>query len=169
MNTPTNATNEREMYLQLINAKSTIEPILKHLRMKKRWQIAVSKDNALSQKQRNASVELRYKIMLAEFKKLFADTKHPVFERDYRYDNTQSALTMHAYFTHSFYFTLECDLAYKYQIDFACNRCSFELDIRGMVIRLLRELNPREVMLKPKFTEFYLNTLKAQDSKYIAY
>lgn len=169
MNTTVNTSKEHELYMHLINTKSTLVPIPRHLRMKKRWAIAVNRDNNLSQKNRNLSVEVSYKSILTKAKKLLAQSRHPVFERDYRKDNTQSALTMHAYFTHSFYFTLECDLAYNYQIDFACNRCPFELDIKGIVIRLLRELNPKEVTLKPKFTEFYLNTLKAQDSKYITY
>lgn len=169
MNTTVNTSKEHELYMHLINTKSTLVPIPRHLRMKKRWAIAVNRDNNLSQKNRNLSVEVSYKSILTKAKKLLAQSRHPVFERDYRKDNTESALAMHAYLNNCFYFSLECDFVYNYQLEFAFNNCPFEAEIRELLRDLPFGVTAKEVTLKPDFSMFYLNVLKVQNKEHITY
>jgi len=164
-----NPSKLHELYEQLINTKSTIQPIPRNLRMQKRWSIAVNRTNFPIQRVRNLNREGCYRSILLEVKKLFANTKHPMFERDFKNDNTESALAMHAYLTNSFYFNLECSFMYNYQIQYAFNDCPYEAEIRALIARTSEDSRPTEVKLKPDFATFYLNVLKVQDAKYITY
>jgi hypothetical protein len=169
MNKTVNIGKQEELYLQVINTKSTIVAIPMQLRMRKRCSIAAIRDNNVSQKERNLKVEMAYMSTLKKVKSLFAQCAHPIFERNYRKDNSESALAMHAYLTNSFYFYLECDFLYNYQVEYALNNCPYVSEIRVMLNDFPFGINAKEVTLKPDFTMFYLNVLKVQDKKHITY
>ena len=169
MNNTVNPSKQEELYLQLINTKSSIVPIPMQLRMRKRCSFAASRDNHVSEKERNRKLEVAYMSILTKVKTLFALCVHPIFERDYRRYNSESAMAMHAYLTNSFYFYLECDFLYNTQCEFALHNCPFEKQIRALLSEFPYGIHAKEVPLKPDFTMFYLNVLKAQDKRYITY
>lgn len=169
MNNTVKPSKQEELYLQLINTKSSIIPIPMQLRMRKRCSFAASRDNNISQKERNLKVEVAYMSVLTKVKTLFAQCAHPVFERNYRRDNSESAMAMHAYLTNSFYFYLECDFNYDHQVEFALYNSPYEKQIRALLNEFPYGIHAKEVPLKPDFTMFYLNVLKAQDKRYITY
>jgi len=131
--------------------------------------VAKFRDNNISQKERNLKVEVSYTSTLKKAKALFAQCVHPIFERDYRKDNSESALAMHAYLTNSFYFYLECDYHCSYQVEFAFHNCPYKKEIRSLLHGFPCGIHAKEVQLEPDFAMFYLNVLKAQDKKYITY
>ena len=169
MDNTVNTSKQHELYIQLINAKTSIQPIPMQLRMRKRCGVAKFRDNNLSQKERNVKVEAAYMYVLMKAKKLFAQCTHPIFERDYRRDNSESAMAMHAYLNNSFYIFLECNFRYDMQVDYAFHNCPYEKDIRAILNDFSVGIEPKEVELKPDFTMFYLNVLKAQDKRHVTY
>jgi hypothetical protein len=160
---------QRHFYLQLINTPPSIKQIPPNNRQTKRWHYAQRRDNMLGQKRDNIIVEGQFRSILAEVKKLSANEHTPVFERDYRKDNTESALAMHAYLSSSFYFFLECDILCEYRIAYAFHNCPYELAIRKLLEHYLLASRAKEQMLKPDFNTFYLNVLRVQDKQYITY
>ena len=138
-----------------------------HLRINKLWKIAQRRANHIEQQRMNLTVEGNYRQILAKAKQLSGDNTLPIFERDYRHDNTDNASFMHAFMTNSFYFLLECDHLYNYRIQYVFHKCPFEPVIRGMMVGYSFDERADEVSLKPSFSEHYRNVLAYQDKKYI--
>lgn len=92
----------------------------------KRWKEARTVSNARN-KDINFMVELYYKEILDLAKKLICtlpDTySRTVYEKDEREDNSESFLAMHTFISPSFYWHLECDLAYFYRAEFDFHNC----------------------------------------------
>jgi len=156
-----------QLYCDLANSKSTILPIPKHLRMKKRWGYAQTRSLHEPQKALNRTVEGKYHNLLTKVKQLLAGQPFPIFERDYRYDDSEDALALHAFISYSFYWYLECSYCYDYRISYAFNNCLFEAEVRALLRFHPFDLRATEVQLKPDFINFYKNVLKVQDRKYI--
>jgi hypothetical protein len=134
--------------------------------MGKTWKVAQRRSNYQEQQRTNTTVEVFYNSVLFNAKKLHGHSNQPRFERDYRNDRSESGLAMHAFLSDQFYFYLECDLHYDYNIEYAFFRCPFESEIRAMLKGYPCDTRAREANLKPDFPTFYKNVQAFQDKKF---
>ncbi len=94
---------------------------------------------------------------------------NPVFEKDYKEDNTENAFTMHSFITHNFYWELECSFAYFYRINYDFYNCPFEQEIMNAIERNEPYLPNCFVRTpqKPNCQELHRRVLQVQDQEHI--
>ena len=135
--------------------------------MSKTWITAKRRSNHAAQQATNNTVEVFYKSILTNAKKMMSQSAS-VFERDYRYDKTENAFAMHAFMSSTFYFCLECDVHYNYNVEYAFCRCPYEAELRAMLTDYPFKLRSTEVTLTPDFNTFYQRVLSFQDNQFIS-
>jgi hypothetical protein len=147
-------------------ARKTVNPtvilIPKVLRGRKRWQIAQARCKYGRQQKDNANLEISYFNVLARVKRLMKGSRTLAFERDYKCDNTESNLAMHAFICDSFYLYLECEFDFCYSLEFAFHNCQCEVELRELLNPLKDHQRIKEVILKPDFLTYYKNVLAYQ-------
>ncbi len=142
-------------------------------RLDKRWVTALSNPYKASPKHRNSLVELTYHELLKSAKSLYSQlqstSERTVFEKDYRYDNSESSLAMHSFLTSSCYLHLECSFDYLYRIQYDFHDCPFEKELMEQ-IDLREHYNHgscKQWQTKPNCKEFFERVIKVQDVKFI--
>ena len=115
-----------------INLNDDATPFKRHFHLPKTWIKAKHKNGEL-QNRANATIEHIYHSILNKAKKLSLTSSRPLFERDYRKDTLENHFAMHAFMSESFYFYLECDIIYSYQIQYSFHNCPFEQELRAML------------------------------------
>lgn len=139
-------------------------------RLAKRWYIASTMRNQTTMKHRNGTVEWYYETILKIAKKRCAELpdeySRTVFERDYRYDDSAGCMAMHSFITPHFYWQLECDFAYFYQLEYNFYNCPFEEDVRR-IFNGMRSVTPQQRHLKPDGDAYFRRVLAVQDKQYI--
>ncbi|WP_342644880.1 hypothetical protein [Mucilaginibacter sp. CSA2-8R] len=135
-------------------------------KMQKCWKLAQLRVWDQKQLARNNFIDSEYTLILIEIKKLFAKEAPLVFERDYREDKTASAQAMHCFVTPSFYFYLECDLAFNYRVEYAFGYCRLNDDILTQLNSLALDDCLFEVPLPLPFYLFYRMVQHAQPVEY---
>ncbi|WP_146166541.1 hypothetical protein ABZR88_09695 [Mucilaginibacter yixingensis] len=100
--------------------------------------------------------------------KLLLKAEQPlVFERDYRYDNSESAFAMHAFISPTLYLYLECSPDCHYRVEYAFNSCKQEDELRKQLANYSFKGRTIESALQPDFSTFYTNVLRVQQAKHI--
>lgn len=146
---------------------SSITPLNKQDRMVKRWKLAKKRTWDKKQQLNNITLETNYYAALKKIKQVLSNQQQTVFERDYKEDNLENALAMHAFLSPSFYFYLECDFAYYYQVEYAFNNCKQEAQIMAILKTYQLDQMGKQVRLQPDFSTFYRNVIAIQDKQYL--
>jgi hypothetical protein len=136
-------------------------------RIPKRWITAKGMYKDSLMQKLNECIESRYHRILNEVKKLLADEATIVFERDYRSDNTESSFALHAFLSNSFYFYIECNYVFQYQVEYAFNNCKYEAEIRKLLDNYTFTDRATEINLSPTYDDFYRNVLAYQSKSFI--
>jgi hypothetical protein len=132
-----------------------------------RWRVAKGrKDNKLQTAQ-NGSVEFDYHAVIDKVKSLIpqfgGDT---IFERDYKTDPT-SYTGMHSFVTSTFFWRLDCELIYNYEIYFVFHNCPYESIIRQLFNAYPLDRTTHEQTFTQGYEAFYRGVLAIQDPIYI--
>lgn len=117
--------------------------------------VAKRKFGHTAQQQDNERAEQAYYKVLKAVKQLLHTDEPVVFEKLYSQYNSQNAYSIHAFMSDSFYFYLECDNCYIYQVEYAFHNCKHERTIRGLLSDAELPGRLKEVTLNPGFTSFY--------------
>ncbi|MBS7565776.1 hypothetical protein KHS38_15310 [Mucilaginibacter sp. Bleaf8] len=135
--------------------------------MTKYWVTAKTKTWNKAQQQQNHIMEVDYQIVLKKAKQLLAPDKPLFFERNFKQHGTiQELAAMHAFLSPCFYFRLDCDGAYNYQIEYAFYQCKHEKAIKVRLQCFAGNLQVTEVALQPDFATFYKNVQHYQGNKF---
>lgn len=135
-------------------------------RLNKLWRTAQTRANFQMQKMVNNNIELGYHRILRSAKQRLASHLQPVFERDQKQDDRDSATALHSFISNSFYFHLECDFQYDYRVTYAFCHCPYEQEIRELLSKYPFDARAKEVVLKPDFNTFYKAVLAYQHKRY---
>jgi len=146
---------------------SSIKPLNKQDRMVKRWKLAKMRTWDKRQQVDNLTLEINHHAALKKVKELLSNQQQTVFERDYKEDNLENALAMHAFLSPGFYFYLECDYAWDYQLEYAFNNCKQEAQIKAILKSYQLDVKGKLVALQPDFNTFYRNVIAIQDKRYL--
>jgi len=149
--------------------KPTIQPIPKADRMAKRWIMGKRRARNSRQQLDNESIESHYHFILAKAKEWLSGNNQLVFERDYRFDNSEDAFALHAFISSSFYLYIECGFDFNYRVQYAFNDCKFEDELRRLLRPCPLNTAASQVRLKPDFNTFYRKVLAIQDERYVYY
>lgn len=135
----------------------------------KRWVLAKRKYGHTQNQLNNETVESAFHSMLYKVKQLLKQhqSNQTVFEKDFRFDNTQDAFCLHAFISSNVYLYLECSLDYVYRIEYAFNNCRHEAAIRELLDAYVFIGRTKEVELQPDFSTFYAGVLRIQEKKHI--
>ncbi|WP_461450138.1 hypothetical protein [Mucilaginibacter sp.] len=142
-----------------------IQPILMHQRIPKRWVLA-KRRNGVQQQLHNEAIENEYHSILATAKQLLKNQGGVYFKRDYKRDNTENAFLLHAFTSDSFYFILECNVAFVYQVEYAFYNCKHEASIKKLLDNYSFKLSTNEVVLAD-FNTFYDTVTTVQNQRYV--
>jgi len=146
----------------------SITPIPMQDRIPKRWLEAKRKYGRTQNQLQNETVESAFHQLLYKTKQLIKQQPGGTyFERDYRYDASENAFTLHAFMSSSIYLYIECSFDYVYRIEYAFNSCPYEAEIRKLLTAYIFTERAKEVELKPTFTQFYQKVLEVQDKQHI--
>lgn len=139
-------------------------------RLAKRWKVLSLMPNQGNLKDRNGTVEWYYETILQIAKKCSAELpdeySKTVFERDYRHDHSAGCMIMHSFITPNFYWELECDFAYFYQLEYNFYNCPFEEEVRR-IFKGMRSVTPKHRPLKPDADAYFRRVIAVQDKQYI--
>lgn len=147
--------------------QSTRPPANKRGTMPKTWVTGRGNSKFDQERPTNNIVQATYMSILAKVKTMHSPSSYPVFERDYRHDNTDSAIMMLAFMSDGFYWVLECDVHGKYNVQYAFHNCSFEKEVRELIQVYPFEARCTELDLQPDFASFFQNVLRFQDKQYL--
>ena len=147
--------------------KQLIQPLAMQDRLPKRWLLAKKLFKQSTMQLTNETIESQFLRTLAKVKKLLSSEHPTAFERDYRNDNSNDAFAMHAFMTGTFYFHLECNFTYNYDVTYAFSNCEHEATIRELLKCYPLCTRAKEVSLQPNFTTYFGRVLNVQDDKYI--
>jgi hypothetical protein len=135
--------------------------------MPKRWLVAKQKFGNTRRQHDNEALELHFMNKLNSIKQLIKGKAPIVFERDYRKDNSDSALAMHGFMTDSIHLYLFCTFNFEYRIEYAFYNCPHEQAIRKLLNTFIFQGRTTEIALQPSFTEFFRNVQGYQHKRYI--
>jgi hypothetical protein len=132
-----------------------------------RWRVAKGRKDNKIQTAQNGSVEFDYHAVITKLKELIpqfgGDT---IFERDYKYDPT-SYTGMHTFITSTFFWRLDCELIYNYEVYFAFYNCPYESIIRQLFTSYPLDRTTHEQTFPQGYKAFYKGVLAIQDPIYI--
>ncbi|HEY0770285.1 MAG TPA: hypothetical protein VGD31_08110 [Sphingobacteriaceae bacterium] len=157
-----------KLELKIPQNEIQVEPDKNLQPLRKRWLVG-KKDHKVE----NQLVEHCYNDVLNEAKALFTalpdESSKTVFEKNYRYDNSENSFAMHSFITSSFYWYLECHFAYYYHVEFDFYNCPFEEQLRTSFERKFAYTNNRcsQRHLEPNCEEYWKRVLEIQDKKYM--
>ena len=147
--------------------QSTRPPANKRGTMPKTWMTGRGNSKFDQERPTNNAIEATYMSILAKVKTRHSPSSYPVFERDYRHDNTDSAIMMHAFMSESIYWVLECDVHGKYNVQYAFHNCTFEKQVLALMDEYPLNTRCTELELQPAFPIFFQNVLRFQDKRYL--
>lgn len=132
----------------------------------KRWIVAKRYFGHTRRQLDNETLEGCFMHLLYKVRQLIKGQASTVFERDYRSDNSDSSLAMHAFMTDSIHLYLFCSLNFEYRIEFAFCNCPHEQAIRKLLDAFIFQGRTTEVQLQPDFNTFFRNVQVYQHSRY---
>ncbi len=133
----------------------------------KRWIAGRKLYKSSTMQKHNEAIQRRYHIILNQVKKLLAPYRPTVFEKDYRFDNTENSFALHAFLSETFYFYIECDFTYFYRVEYAFNNCKHEAEIRKLLDNYTFKERAKEISVLPDFNTFYDNVLAFQHERFV--
>jgi hypothetical protein len=133
----------------------------------KRWAIAKSKTYNKPLLMQNSCVEAAYIRILQEVKNHFLGAGTVYYEHNSRNDKTLSLMAMHSFITPSFYFHLQCNFLYEYEVEYAFCNCGYEGTIRELLKPYPLDRQAKQVDLKPDYETFYKMVILMVDPQFV--
>lgn len=133
---------------------------------RKRWIIAASGSQFVYKRMHNECVEAAYH-RIREFATRQLSTRTVYYDRDLKNDKSDGLFGMHSFVTPTFYWRLDCDLCYDYQITYAFHNSPFEADIRSFMRAYPLDRVPKLKQFPSDLPTFYENVLRLQDKQFI--
>ncbi|RVU01276.1 hypothetical protein EOD41_04730 [Mucilaginibacter limnophilus] len=140
----------------------------KPYREQPRWRVAQLRTDHKLQKMQNECVEAAYHRVLQTVKQLIM--KHGgdiIYERNHKF-NPESYTGMHSFTSSTFYWRLDCELNYNYEVYFAFHNCPFEETVRVMMLPFPLDRTTHEHQFPQGYDIFYQTVLEVQDPIFIA-
>lgn len=146
----------------LIPITTPLSPV--RLKEAKRWLVARSRTENKLRTWKNDSVAFAYHAVIVKSKELImrsgGDT---VFERDLKEEPTEYT-GMHTFLTSSFYWRLDCELNYNYEVYYAFHDCPYEHIIRMFMKAYPLDRTTHEQVLQHGFEAFRKGVFSVQPS-----
>ena len=133
----------------------------------KRWVTSEQRKNYDQQTHHNEPIEAAYHRIVNLVKTLYMQPGEVYFERDFKYDQSFGLFGIHSFITPHFYWRLDCEFTYNYQVTFAFNNCSYEAEIRKLMLAYPLDRTTKEKHLHPDFNVFYNSILALQEPHFI--
>lgn len=129
----------------------------------KRWAIAKSKTCNKQLNIQNSCVEAAYIRILQEVKNHFINPGTIYFEHDSRTDKTLSLMSMHTLITPDFYFHLQCNFLYEYEVEYAFCNCAYQGIIQDKLKAYPLDWQAKLVHLQPDYETFYASVVARKE------
>lgn len=133
---------------------------------RKRWKLAESRLKATYDHSTNINKEQFFMKMLKEVKQLYATVNERVFERDEREDNSRNPFLMYTFITSSFFFELECNFNYYYEVHYDIGPGLFEAGITAMLNKYYGALEPVHKKKEPDLHTYFKEVEAYSGSKH---
>lgn len=132
-----------------------------------RWVVAQSRTDQKWQRWQNEAVESHYQQVIAKVKELIiAYGGDTIYEQNHK-GNTDSYTGMHSFVTRTFYWRLDCELAYNYKVYFAFHNCPYEDTVTQMMQGYPLDRTTQEHHFLQGYSAFYKRVLEVQDPIHI--
>ena len=141
-------------------------PPTKHYRQNKTWVLAKRRTYNQHMQISNEMTEIEYHKLIKVVKSLFADRNEYVFERDYKFDSTESLVLMHMFECDSLFLELYCCFDEFCYVSYYFDNCPFEDEINEYLNRSFLHAQKKHSPLEKGFFD---RLKKAQDKKFFYY
>ncbi|MGY3215301.1 hypothetical protein [Mucilaginibacter sp. HD30] len=142
-------------------------PKPRRYREQPRWLVTKSRTDQKYQKMQNESVEAVYHRIITLAKQLIllhgGDT---IYEQDHK-SNPDSYTGMHSFVTSTFYWRLDCELNYNYEVYYAFHNCPYEQQVRELMHPFPLYCTTHEFKPKQGYEAFYTTVLEVQNAIHI--
>jgi hypothetical protein len=145
------------------SAPDVQQPKTKRRRETPRWIVAASRTDQKLQRLQNEAVEDHYHQVIAKVKELIMQHGSDTIYVQNHKNNLDSYTGMHSFVTSTFYWRLDCELAYNYKVYFAFHNCPYEEIIRQMMRGYPLDRTTQEYNFKQGYGTFYKRVLEVQD------
>ncbi len=143
------------------------QPKRKPHREQPRWRVAQLRTDHKLQKMQNECVEAAYHRVLQTVQQLIithgGDT---VYEQNHKF-NPESYTGMHSFTSSMFYWRLDCELNYNYEVYYAFHNCPYENEVRQLMKPYPLDRTTHEHHFPQGYDTFYKTVLVVQDPIYI--
>jgi hypothetical protein len=134
-----------------------------------RWIVAKSRTDNKMLCWQNEAVEQHYHEIIARVKeRILQHGGDTIFEQDHKNDK-DSYTGMHSFVSSTFFWRLDCELAYNYKVYFAFHNCPYEDTIRQMMAGYPLDRTTQEHRFPNGFEAFYNRVLEVQDPIHITF
>ena len=138
-------------------------PASRRYRETPRWLVTKFRTDKKTDQERNSCVEAAYHRAIVAAKELIllhgGDT---IYEQDHKHD-ANSYTGMHSFVTSTFYWRLDCELNYNYEVYFAFHNCPYEAPIRKLMEAYPLDRTTHQFKPQIGYVAFYSKVLEVQD------
>lgn len=122
-----------------------------------------------SLKRTNEAIEGSYHTLIDHVKKLYAtlpnESDRIIVEMN-RAEEPSNPISLYCFMTKHFYFYLECDIVFRYRIEYQMHNCPFEKEIlKGLQETIMRS-HSTEVVKMPNYSDFFEEVLEVQPDRF---
>ena len=153
-------------YPPVEHSQAMLEPeptTSKRYRQTPRWIATKSRTDKQADKDRNFCVEAAYHRVIATVKELILQyDSDTIYEQDHKH-NPESYTGMHSFVTSTFYWRLDCELNYNYEVYFAFHNCPYEAPIRKLMEAYPLDRTTHQFKPQIGYVAFYSKVLEVQD------
>jgi len=126
------------------------------------WITARKQKHNTAQQFINHTLDTNFPFLVEKVKALLAKDNPLVYERNYRKDPNGSLVALHAFLAPTVYLNLDCDGAYRYQMQYSFGNCPHEQEIRALIRSFRLHEIAKEEKRELNFATFYKNVLAYQ-------
>jgi hypothetical protein len=122
-----------------------------------------------SQKRTNEAVEGSYHALINHVKTLYAtlpnESDRLIVEMN-RAEEPLNPISIYCFMTCHFYFYLECDIVFRYRIEYQMYDCPFEKEILKGLQQTIMRSHSTEVMKMPDYKNVFSEVLRVQPDRF---
>ena len=128
-----------------------------------RWLVTKSRTDRKYEQMQNEAVEADYHRVIQAVKSyILLHGGDTIYEQNHKKD-TASYTGMHSFVCTTFYWRLDCELNYNYEVYFAFHNCPYEAQIREMFKPFPLDRTTHEYKFPQGYDAFYRRVLEVQD------
>jgi hypothetical protein len=128
-----------------------------------RWLVTKSRTDRKYEQMQNESVEADYHRVIQAVKSfILSHGGDTIYEQNHKSDPS-SYTGMHSFVTSTFYWRLDCELNYNYEVYYAFHNCPYEAPIRKLMEAYPLDRTTHEYKFPQGYEAFYGRVLEVQD------